>query len=216
MKRRALVIAVSGLIGTSASAHPHIFVDTQLEIFFNATGEAEGVRITWTYDDLTSLQFIADRGMDEDFDGNLTATETSALLGFDMHWDAGYPGDTFASNGATSVQLSGPSDWTARYANAKITTSHYRHLIPSVKLGSDPLIIQVYDPSLYSGYYIVGQPKVSGRADCKIDVQRPDLEAANKKLDAALAVLPADIENDFPALGADFAEEVHVTCAEQS
>ena len=71
MNRLSMIIVLSTVLGTRANAHPHIFVDTQLEISFNTAGEAEGVRITWTYDDLTSLQFIADRGMDVDFDGRL-------------------------------------------------------------------------------------------------------------------------------------------------
>lgn len=216
VKRSLLFLTLSTVLGTPANAHPHIFVDTHLEISFNATGMAEGVRITWTYDDLTSLQFIADRGMDADFDGELTAAETSALSGFDMHWDEGYPGDTFALNGKVQLQLSGPSDWTADYANEKITTSHYRSITPPAALGPDPLIIQVYDPSLYTGYYIVGKPKVEGRSDCNADVRRPDMTAANQKLDAAIAALPGDAENEFPALGAIFAEEVHVTCAAHS
>ena len=216
MNRCSMMFALSTALGTPATAHPHIFVDTQLEISFNAGGEAEGVRITWTYDDLTSLQFITDRGMDEDFDGKLIASETAALSGFDMHWDDGYPGDTFVLNGTAPVQLSGPLDWTAAYADAKITTSHFRHLIPPVALGSDPLVVQVYDPSLYSGYYIVGKPKVTGRPDCNAEIQRPDMKAANEKLDAAIAALPGDVENEFPALGEIFAEGVRVTCAAHS
>ncbi|MDP1576549.1 MAG: DUF1007 family protein, partial [Cypionkella sp.] len=147
MNRLSMIPVLSTLLGTPAEAHPHIFVDAQLEVAFNAAGEAEGVRITWTYDDLTSLQFVADRGMDSDFDGQLTTTEVAALSGFDMHWDEGYPGDTFALNGTAPLQLSGPSDWTATYANDKITTSHFRQLVPPLALGADPLVIRVYDPS---------------------------------------------------------------------
>ncbi|MFA9231725.1 MAG: DUF1007 family protein [Microgenomates group bacterium] len=216
MNRRSIIIALTTVLGTPVHAHPHVFVDTQLEISFNAAGEAEGVRITWTYDALTSLQFIADRGMDEDFDGTLTATETAALSGFDMHWDEGYAGDTFALNGAAPLQLSGPSDWTADYANEKVTTSHIRRFISPVPLGSDPLVIEVYDPSLYTGYFIVGEPNVTGRADCKATIQRPDIKAANEKLEAAIAALPGDVENEYPALGAIFAKGVHVTCAARS
>jgi polyphosphate kinase len=203
-------------LGKPAYAHPHVFVDTQLEISFNTTGQADGVRITWIYDDLTSLQFITDRGMDEDFDGKLTVSEQAALSGFDMDWDEGYPGDTYALSDVAVFQLSGPSDWTAVYENGKVTTTHFRRLLPPVTVGTDPLVIKVYDPSLYSRYYIVGEPKVTGRADCKGAIQRPDLIAANEKLAAAIAALPGDAENEFPALGAIFAEEVRITCAVQS
>ena len=216
MNRRSVIIALTTVLSTPVHAHPHVFVDTQLEISFNTAGEAEGVRITWTYDDLTSLQFIADRGMDEDFDGTLTASETAALSGFDMQWVEGYAGDTFALNGAAPLHLSGPSDWTAVYANEKITSSHFRRFSAPVPLGSDPLVIEIYDPSLYTAYFIVGEPSVTGGTDCKVVIQRPDLKAANEKLDAAIAALPGDVENEFPALGAVFAEGVRVTCAARS
>ena len=98
---------------TPALAHPHIFTDTQIEVIFDETDRAEGLRITWAYDDLTSLQVIADHGMDVDFDGTLTAEETAALSGFDMHWDEGYAGDTYALLGKVPLRLTGPTDWTA-------------------------------------------------------------------------------------------------------
>ena len=77
------------LLAGPANAHPHIFIDTQSEVKFDAAGLAEGIRVTWSYDDLTSLQVIADRNMDDDFDRNLTAAETAEISGFDMDWEDG-------------------------------------------------------------------------------------------------------------------------------
>ncbi len=217
MMPRLMMMGLGALLpAMPANAHPHIFVDTQIEINFDPQGRADGVRVTWTYDDLTSLQFIADRGLDADFDGALTDAENAALSGFDMDWEEGYAGDTYVLLGAAPVQLSGPSDWTATYQNDKITSSHLRRLTEPVAIGPEPLVVQVYDPTLYSGYYIVGEPKLIGTSDCQITVQRPDLHVANARLDAAIAALPGDAENDFPALGAAFAEEVRVTCAARS
>lgn len=181
-------------------------------MIFDATDRAEALRITWAYDDLTSLQFIADRGMDQDFDGNLTAEETAALSGFDMKWDEGYAGDTYALLGEVPLELTGPSDWTASYSNDVVTSSHLRKFTAPVTIGSDPLIVQTYDPTLYSGYFMVGAPKLSNTSHCRADIRKPDTDAANKLLDAAIASRPDDVENDFPALGAAFAEEVRITC----
>lgn len=213
---KVLILLFAQVLALPAMAHPHIFIDTQLEISFDDQGRAVGVLVTWTYDDLTSLQIIADKGMDVDFDGALTPAETAALSGFDMNWDAGYAGDTYALLGESTLALSGPSDWTASYRNDKITSSHLRKIVKPVAIGAETLVIQVYDPTLYSGYYIVGEPKLTGASDCKIAIQRPDVHAANLRLDAAIAALPGDVENDFPALGQAFAEEVRISCAAQS
>ncbi len=208
-----LIGAAIALTGASpASAHPHIFIDTQIAISFNAAGLADGVRLSWAYDDLTSLQMIADRGFDADFDGVLTDAEADALSGFDMHWDAGYEGDTYVFVGDTPVLLQGPSDWGATYANDVVTSVHTRRFTTPVAVADLPLVVRVYDPSLYSGYFIVGEPTLMGSSHCTAEIRKPDLVAANKLFEAALAQMSGDVENDYPALGSAYAEEVRITC----
>ena len=41
-----------GLAAGPALAHPHVFIDTGLEVVLDAQNRAVGLRITWTYDDL--------------------------------------------------------------------------------------------------------------------------------------------------------------------
>lgn len=195
----------------TAQAHPHVFIDTGLEVIFDDQHRATGVRISWSYDDLTSLQIITDKGLDPDFDGNLTPEETAQLNGFDMHWDAGYPGDTYASMAGQPLPLSGPSDWTVAYKDAKILSTHLRTFAEPIVLTS-PLLIQVYDPTLYVGYYLKLGTTVTNAPECSARVILPDLDAARAKLDAAIAALPQDAEAAYPALGADFAEAMEVTC----
>lgn len=194
-------------------AHPHVFIDTGLEVVLDAQNRAVGLRITWTYDDLTSLQLIADKGLDADFDGILTAAETAALNGFDMQWGAGVVGDTYASLAGQPLAISGPSDWTVDYKQSKITSTHYRSFATPTVLGDQILMVQSYDPTLYVGYYLKLETKVSGGAGCQMRVVKPDLTAAQAKLDAAIAALPAEAEQAFPEMGAEFAEGVEVSCA---
>lgn len=89
-------------------AHPHIFIDTGVEVLLDDQNRATAVRISWTYDDLTSLALIADRGLDEDFDGVLTPEETAAITGFDMDWEPGFAGDSYALLGEVPLDWSGP------------------------------------------------------------------------------------------------------------
>ena len=195
-----------------AFAHPHVFIDTGIEVIFDTQGRARAVRISWTYDDLTSLALLSDRGMDEDFDGVLTDAELAALSGFDMQWPPGITGDTHALLGDVPLQLSGPSDWTVSYADARITTTHLRRFDAPVGMAK-PLVVQVYDTSYYTAYTLVGDAVLTGGGLCTAEAFEPDRAAADQILQASIAELAGGaVEGDFPAIGAAYAEEVRVTC----
>jgi ABC-type uncharacterized transport system substrate-binding protein len=198
-----------------ALAHPHVWVDTRVEVILNDRNEATGVRISWTYDDLYSLYVVGDMGLDPDWDGKLTPEEETRLSGFDMKWDPDFPGDTYALHGEEPLALSRPKDWTASYAEGKITSTHLRSFDAPVPMGEEPLVVQVYDPGYYVAYAIPFDPVVTGGAGCRAQVFVPDIDAAEEQLMAALSEYAPDVdlEGEFPAVGAKFAEEVRVTCA---
>lgn len=211
MKHINLAAALT-LWAAPAAAHPHVFIDTAIEVIFDAEGRAEALRITWTYDDLISLALLSDRGMDEDFDGVLTPAELTALNGFDMQWEPGITGDTYALLGEAALNLSGPSDWTVSYADAKITTTHLRKFDAPVGMAK-PLVVQVYDSSYYTAYTIVGDAVLTGATACSAEAFEPDRAAADQILqDSITEMAGGDAEGDFPAIGAAYAEEVRVTC----
>lgn len=212
---RALVCALALAAGPVA-AHPHIFIDTELEVIFDAAGQATHVRVTWIYDDFYSLLMIEDRGLDPDGDGTLTPEEHAALQGFDMAWDADFLGDTHVLAGDAAVGLGRPSDWTAAYVDGRIVSTHLRALDRPVAAAEAPLVVQVYDPGYYSAYYITAQPVLTGApAGCSAQVFEPDRDAADAILQAALDELAGsiDLEMEFPAVGAAYAEEARITCA---
>jgi polyphosphate kinase len=215
MMRAAVALALV-LAAGPAAAHPHIFIDTELEVIFDDQGRATHLRVTWIYDDFYSLLTVEDRGLDPDGDGVLTPEESAALQGFDMNWDAGFAGDTYALSGAAEVALGPPGDWTARYEGGRVISTHLRALAAPVRPAPDPLIVQVYDPGFYSAYYISAQPVLTGAPPgCTVQVFEPDRDAADAILQAALDELAGtvDIEMEFPAVGAAYAEEARITCA---
>ncbi len=205
-------------LGTAVAAHPHVFVDTGIEVIFDDQGRAEALRLTWTYDDLFSLLILEDRSMDADFDGVLTVEETAAIQGFDMAWEAGYPGDTYAVLGNAALTLSGPSDWTTTYADGRLTSTHLRRFADPVRVEDQPLVVQVYDPSFYTAYTIASDTVVTGDADCRAQNFEPDRAAADAQLQASMTEMAgsAGLEGDFPAIGAAYAEEARITCAAHS
>ena len=213
----ALAAVIAVCTALPALAHPHVFIDTEVEVILNAEGKVDAIRVTWIYDDLYTLSIIEDRGFDPDLDGHLDTAEKAALSGFDMVWDEGYAGDTYVLAGEAPLGLSGPSDWTADYVDGKLVSTHLRRLEAPVDPHAVPFIVQSYDPSYYVSYRIVGTPRVTGGKDCTAEIFQPDLAAADTAFAAALEeYYGSDLEGDFPAVGAAYADEVRLTCPARS
>jgi ABC-type uncharacterized transport system substrate-binding protein len=213
-----VTVAALACTPMAAVAHPHVFIDTTIEVIFDAQGRAEALRIGWTYDEFFSLLIIEDRGLDPDYDNVLTAEAVAQLAGFDMQWEAGFAGDTYGLANGAALALSSPQDVSASYAAGKITSTHLRRFDVPVNMADVPLIVQVYDPGFYTAYAIVGPVQLTGRSDCTAQVFQPNRDAADEALLAALAAIPADadIEQAYPDIGAAYAEEARITCPARS
>ncbi|MCU0815465.1 MAG: DUF1007 family protein [Cypionkella sp.] len=228
---RGALLGVALLAGTvpAALAHPHIFIDATLEVIFDADGRAEALRIGWAYDDLYSLTYLVENGFDPEFDGVLTAEEIARLQGFDMNWEEGFPGDTYALQAGQPLALGRPEAFSAELREGRLVSSHLRRFAAPVAMTA-PLVVQVYDPSFYTAYTIAAMPVLTGAAvtgkalmgkalmgagACTVEVFEPDRAAADARLQAALEELAGspDVELDFPAIGDAYAEEAVVTCA---
>ena len=197
-----------------ALGHPHVWIDTTVEVILNDRNEATGLRIGWTYDELYSLYIVGDMGLEADWDGKLTPEEEARLSGFDMNWDEGFAGDTHSLLGEVPLALSGPMEFTAGYSGGRITSTHLRVFEAPVPVAEVPLVIQAYDPGYYVAYAIPGAPVLTGGTGCAARVFVPDMDEAQEALMAALSEYTPDVdlEAEFPAVGANFAEEVRVTC----
>ncbi len=215
------LVATLALPAAPAAAHPHIFIDAGVELMFDDSGALAALRVLWAYDELFSLLVIEELGLDRDYDGQLTEDERAALAGFDMDWIDGFAGDLYAEAEGRALALSGPLDWTADYVEGRIVTTHLRAFEPRLAPGAAEIVLRVYDPTYYTAYRIASAPRFTGRADCSARILVPDHGAAARRLQAALAELlaaagPEALEQDFPAVGAAFAEEIRVACAPPS
>ena len=214
MLRRAFLLAV--LVPAAALAHPHVFVDATVEAVFDDQGRLTAFRIGWTYDELFSLMLVEESGADPDGDGQVSDDEMQALDGFDMDWGTDFLGDAYVVQGAAAVALApGPQDWKTGWADGRLWSTHTRTLEAPLTPGPEGVTIQIYDPGYYVAYAITGEPEVTGRGDCTATIFVPDLDAAQTQLlDSLKEYVPGDDLEDvvFPNVGADFAEEVRVTC----
>lgn len=218
---RPLVLAAALAAGGAAPAlaHPHVFVDTGVELIFDDSGDLAALRIVWVFDEFYSMLAVGDFGLDPDFTGFVTEDEREELTVLFSNWDPEFEGDVYPLQADRPLPLSGPMEIRADYREGRIILTHLRAFRPRVPVGAEPVVVQVYDPTYYTEYTIAVDPVIRGREDCVATVYGPDWEAAHDRLMAALDEVMAgggDIEADFPAVGAEFAEEVRVTCAPPS
>jgi len=198
---------VLALSGTSALAHPHVFMDSALRLIRDDAGRVTTLEVVWTYDAFYSLSLIADMGLDADGDGEMSDEDMAALQEVDRHWQPGFAGDTYVSAAGQEVGLSPPRDHMVTYVDGRIVSRFLRDL--AMPVGGD-FTVRNFDPGYYIEYTIRG----FDAAGCASTLDAPDLSAADRALQAELAKLPADqdAEAEFPAVGALFAQVVRVTC----
>lgn len=211
------IAALAMVLPGAAGAHPHVFVETGFEVIFDQAGMIEAVRVSWRYDELTSLFIAEERGVDGDYDGEATSAELEALEGFDMDWPEGYEGDTHVTVDGVKVPLGPPEEITAGYAGGFISSTHLRRLAEP----ADPeavVVISPYDETYYSAYEVTSDTVLSGREGCEAELWVPDYDAAAEQLQAALDEVQGAAEAqgldeaEFPPVGDMFAQEVRVAC----
>lgn len=207
-----------GLLGLApaapAAAHPHVFVDTSVAVEFAPDGRIDALKLTWTYDELFTLSVLEDRGLDPDGDGVLTGAETASLQGFDMQWPPDFAGNTYVLLGDQPQALSGPSDWTAKVADGKVTTTHLRKLVNPVRPTATSVFVKSYDPEHYYAYTIIAATLTGQAQGCGAVVFPYDQAAADAALTAASALYAAskDPNAAFPNIGEYYSDKVGVAC----
>ena len=208
-------VAFLCLLASPLAAHPHIFVDTGLEVVVDAEGRVTHLRVTWEYDELYTLLITEDYGVDQDYDGVLSPADREIITGFDMNWVAGFNGDLEVAMDGQPVELSGPADVTTDLVEGKLVTTHLRTVAGDVALTQGVLSLRPYDVTYYTAYEVNRAVIVTGRNGCGIDRKLPDIDAALAQTQEELAALPTDADAEamgFPEIGARFATEIRISC----
>lgn len=213
--KHLLALIMSCLCASPLVAHPHIFIDTGLDLTFDDKGYLVSVRTTWAYDELYSLLVTEHHQLDQDFDGVLTEAELAVLTGFDMQWAEGFNGDLEITQGGRVLNLSGPREATAQFKEGRIITTHLREVNTEQQTG-EPLYIRPYDETYYTAYDVTYPVRIVGTDACKARVEMPDINADLMELRKQIEALDMYVEPEeagLPNIGGLLATTVKVTCA---
>ncbi|HBS99897.1 MAG TPA: DUF1007 domain-containing protein [Citreicella sp.] len=202
----ALVLAL--LPALPVGAHPHVFADVGLALTLDARDRVVSVDVTWRYDDFFSLLILEDMGLDPDGDGVLTGAELDQLARFDLdNWYEGFEGDLYLYSGGQKLDLGAPDFVDVRMVGGQIESVHRRSVDPAP---ADGLVIRPYDPTYYIAF--TANLPVTLPDRCSARVTKPDLDAADRALQAELAKVPED-QFEVIEMGETFADRIDVTCA---
>lgn len=212
---RVPFLAALGLIcAPAARAHPHIFVDTHVEVVFDE-GRLASVRMEWVYDELFSLLLAEDMGLDDDADGEMTAEEEALLSERVTGWPPGYNGALHVFQEGQEARIGPPQEHVARYSEGRM----HEHLVREVAGPldpADPVEIAIYEAEFYTAYDLFDPIMLVGEgADmCSAEIRRADIRAAQKEVEEMIGRLPQDVgaEEAFPPVGDRFADRIVIRC----
>ena len=218
VQARALILStLLALPPLAAAAHPHVYIDSKLELIYDETGRLSAVAVEWSYDELYSLLIVTDLGLDPDGDGVLDDDERTRLQGFDADWEPDFDGRLYLTTDQGPVELLGPRSFEADYRDGRIVSRHLRPL--SSPLPADAALqLQTYDPEFYVDFTLHGPPRILGRDDCRaaLDQGNPDAARAAYRaaLDAALLEATDDAEAELVTvdIGGAGAGALNVIC----
>lgn len=213
MKRTLTALALA-LTPISAAAHPHIFIDAGVSFIFNDAGDLSAVKIEWAYDDLYTLITLDDMGLDADGDGLITIEEQAKLVGFDMNWLDGFEGDSYLTFAEKPIELGKPETATAELVNGRLITSHIRKLATPISMAGGNVAIKLYDPTYYSAYTLNLGAEILNRDSCMMEQIPADLGKAYDLVENLL--YGSNGEDDYPAVGANFADTLTLSCETSS
>ena len=82
-------------LGGVTKAHPHVFVDARTGFVFGSGRQLEAIKISWRYDEFTTLVLFETLELDQDQDGQLNDADRVKILEGETNWPQDYKGDIY-------------------------------------------------------------------------------------------------------------------------
>lgn len=198
---------------TTATAHPHVWVDAAAEIVFDERGQIVAVRHHWRFDDAFSAYAV--QGLDGDGDGALSREELQPLAQVNVDSLSEFGFFTFLSIGEYEAGFSGASDYWLEQDDGRLTL-HYTLPLARPISASQAVRLQVYDPEYFVAFSLPSREAVrlaGAPADCdlKVNLAR-ELDAASQQALAAVGPEQRELPPELKDLTEDLDNSATVTC----
>jgi ABC-type uncharacterized transport system substrate-binding protein len=210
----AVVVCILSILVGDAFAHPHVLVDFQAELLFDAQGRLTHVRNVWQFD--RAFSAFASQGLDKDGDGKLSDKELAPLAKTNVESLKEYAFFTYLTIGKQRIKLQFPDQYFLRIYDGRLTLFFQLPLATPTALGPTTTL-EIYDPEYFVAFTFGKKDPITLHqppAGCSAQIHAPRPLGAG--MIAKLAAVPAD-QHDLPpelqSAGLDLANVITVTCA---
>ncbi|MEM7214426.1 MAG: DUF1007 family protein [Pseudomonadota bacterium] len=174
----SLAVAASGfLLPDRAVAHPHVFVEANIEVVRDDDGNFTEVRQVWRFDELFSTTVTID--YDENVNGKLDQDEIEKVAAVVKESIAEYDFYTAVRAGKDTVEFYEPEEIGAYFEGEKLIMFLTVELVEPVNSENTPLRISASDTSYYVAFDFDNENvSVSANsAGCETSVVHPDFDS---------------------------------------
>ncbi len=200
-------------LGGPAGAHPHVFVDARTGFIFDADGQLEALRISWTYDEFTTLILFESLNLDQDGDGQFNDADRAAVIEGETNWDPEYKGDVYLEVAGQDFPLGRPEGAAVTLENNRVEVSFDLPLSQPVMIGDMPAFLRLYDPVFFYAYTILPTVGLGTLPEgCQSQIVPFEPDAVERVLQEKLAALGREEAPTQEIVGRLFSDEVHLTC----
>ncbi|MER0238372.1 DUF1007 family protein [Fulvimarina sp. MAC8] len=220
---RLTTLAALGVAGALAStpalAHPHVFVESNVEIVGDETGKFTAIRNVWRMDELFSSSVVVD--FDANANGTLDPEELDAvgetIRGSIAEW--GFY--TFAELGSRDVKFTAPEKIHTLFEDGQLILFFEMPVAEEIDLRTQPIKVSNFDESFFVAFDFkdVDAFKLIDLPDgCRKSLNVPDEDdAAQQWMDSIATLGPDEEVGDAGAQFADvMATRLEVSCGAQS
>jgi ABC-type uncharacterized transport system substrate-binding protein len=154
----AMTTAMSLLLASEATAHPHVWITMRSYVVFNDKAEVSGIAVEWTFDD--GYAQMALDGLDTNGDGVYSQTELAPLTQENLKSLKDYNYFVVPRVDGKVATISDPVDYGQIYSNNKLELHFTVPLTTPVDPHKAEFQYKVYDPEFFIAIDYIEQDPV--------------------------------------------------------
>jgi ABC-type uncharacterized transport system substrate-binding protein len=194
-----------------ASAHPHAWIDVEVQVQFDSSARVRGLRMIWLFDEMYSAYIT--QGLVFSGAGKADSGQTTRILQVIMKNLARFHYMTRVEAGTNEIRFGSPDEAAIDFKGRRLELTFTLSFALPLPAREIPVTYSVYDPSYYiemlhaeseEAIHLVNAP-----ADCRYTLIPPRPDPVQVEKAAALD----RTQSGGDGLGEFFAERVTIRCA---
>ena len=205
-------VAASLAFASSAYAHPHVFVEANIDVVRDSYGNFTELRQVWRFDELFSATITLD--FDDDGDGELSPAELKVVTDTVKQSIAEYDFYTAMRVDGKPLEFYEPDKIDAYYENDQLIMLMAVEPFKKYDFSKGPLSISVSDTSFYVAFdYEVKNVAIEGNStDCSTSVNHPDYDTLYAENSLSLTEAFFNDPTNTEAFGDEFYSWAVIDC----